>query len=90
MEKQSVGDIHGMLGRADLPSPTLQRGGGDATGRMTSLSRQKPGPWGGLRLRGVGPAQPAAALSARGCGVRGQRSTARWIRTGEAGRSNND
>ena len=62
---QSVGDIHGILGRAALPSPTLQRGGSDATGRMKSLSRQKTGPWRGIRLRGVGPAQPAAALRQR-------------------------
>ena len=32
---------------------------------MNTLSRQKPGPWGGIRLRGVGPAQPAAALRQR-------------------------
>jgi len=54
----SVGNIHGILGRADLPSA-------HATARMKSLSRQNTGPWGGLRLRGVGPAQPAAALRQR-------------------------
>ena len=32
---------------------------------MKRLSRQNTGPWGGIRLRGVGPAQPAAALRQR-------------------------
>jgi len=32
---------------------------------MKSLSRQNTGPWGGIWLRGVGPAQPAAALRQR-------------------------
>ena len=32
---------------------------------MKSLSRQNIGPWGGLRLGGVAPAQPAAALRQR-------------------------
>ena len=36
-----------------------------ATGRMKSLSRQNTGPWRDIRLRGVGPAQPAAALRQR-------------------------
>ena len=65
--------------RPSLPTATARRS--DATGRMKGLSRPNTGPWGAFGCEGwVRPSR--RLLFARGCGVRGQSSTARWIRTG--------